>query len=178
MEEEVLFEETQRFTQKWIWILLIAIVVFVSGPTIVGFVKQLFLGQPFGNKPMSNSGVVILTIFNIIIPAIPIYLFAYMKLETVIKKEGIYVRFFPFVMKDKFYGWNDLNQCYVRQYHPVGEFGGWGMKGFGKNRALNVSGNMGIQLETKDGYRMLIGTNKPQEVEEVLRKLKQYVGNG
>ena len=140
MEEDILFTETQRFTQKWIWALLIAIVVFVSGPTIVGFVKQLFLGQPFGNSPMSNSGVIILTIVNVIIPVAPLVLFAYLKLETIIRKDGVYVRFLPFQTGYKYYDWNDLTQCYVRQYHPVGEYGGWGLRGIGKNRALNVSG--------------------------------------
>ena len=169
MANEILFTETQRFKQKWLWALLIAMAVFIPGPTALGLIKQIFFGQQF-----SNNGLILLTIVNVVLPIIPLVLFAYMKMETVIKNDGIYVRFLPFQLKFKYYAWESLSQCYVRQYSPVNEYGGWGLRGFGKNKALNVSGNMGIQLETKDEYRMLIGTNKPQEIEEILRTLKQY----
>lgn len=174
MANETLFTETQRFKQKWIWALLIAMAVFIPGPTALGLIRQIVYGQQFGNNPMNNNGLILLTIVNVILPIIPLVLFAYMKLETVIKDEGIYVRFSPFQLSFKRYDWSILSQCYVRQYSPVNEYGGWGLRGVGKNKALNVSGNMGIQLETTDGFRLLIGTNKPQEVEELLKKLKQY----
>ena len=174
MANETLFAETQRFKQKWLWALLIAMAVFIPGPTLLGLIRQIFYGQQFGNNPLSNNGLIILTIVNVILPIIPLVLFAYMKLETIIKDDGIYVRFLPFQLKFKYYGWSNLSQCYIRQYSPVNEYGGWGLRGFGKNKALNVSGNIGLQLETKDGNRLLIGTNQPQEVENILRKLKQY----
>ncbi len=169
MANEILFTETQRFKQKWLWALLIAMAVFIPGPTALGLIRQIFFGQQF-----SNNGLILLTIVNVVLPILPLLFFAYMKLETVIKNDGIYVRFLPFQLKPKFYSWESLSQCYIRQYSPINEYGGWGLRGFGKNKALNVSGNMGIQVETKDEYRMLIGTNKPQEIEEIMRKLKQY----
>ena len=55
------------------------------------------------------------------------------------------------------------------------EYGGWGLRYgfFGKGRALNVSGNTGLQIEFNNGKRLLIGTNKPRELKEVLTKLNQ-----
>jgi len=43
---------------------------------------------------------------------------------------------------------------------------------FGKGRALNMSGNMGLQLELKDGKKLLIGTQKFEELEQLLQKIK------
>jgi hypothetical protein len=40
----------------------------------------------------------------------------------------------------------------------------------GGNRALNMSGNKGIQLVTIDGLKMLIGTQKADEVTQILQK--------
>lgn len=51
------------------------------------------------------------------------------------------------------------------------DYGGWGFRFglFGKGRALNVSGNKGIQLVLTDGTRLLIGTNKPDEARQALQ---------
>jgi len=170
MTDKILFSESQRFKQILIWVLLFSIFLFVSVPVIYGLIKQMFLGQPFGNKPISTQGLFVITIVSVIIPLIPIILFRIMNLETLIKEEGIYVRFVPFQTKYKFFSWNELTKCYVRQYSPVGEYGGWGMKGWGNNKALNISGNKGIQLETKDGNKLLIGTNNPDEITNILKQ--------
>ena len=42
------FEERQRFTQVWLWALLLG----VSGLMLWGFVQQIVLGRPWGSKPL------------------------------------------------------------------------------------------------------------------------------
>ncbi len=170
MPNKILFSETQRFKQILLWILLFAILLTVSVPAIIGLTKQLIFNQPFGSKSISTEGLIVITIVSVIIPIIPMVLFRIMKLETIIKEEGIYVRFYPFQFKRKFYNWNELTKCYIRQYNPVGEYGGWGMKGLDNNKALNISGNKGIQLETKDGDKLLIGTIYPDEISDILNQ--------
>jgi hypothetical protein len=52
------------------------------------------------------------------------------------------------------------------------EYGGWGYRVGGKKSgiAFNVSGNMGVQIELKNGKKILLGTRKPKEAEEALKK--------
>jgi len=83
--------------------------------------------------------------------------------------------FFPFHLTLKKYSWDNIQRFSVRQYDPITEYGGWGFR-FGfltKGMAFNVSGNKGIQLVLKNGSRLLIGTNKPDEASETLKKLEQ-----
>lgn len=171
MTDTILFKESQRFKQILLWVLLISIFVFVSIPAIYGLIKQLFWGEPFGNRPMSNEGLIVVTTVSVLIPFFIIILFGIMKLETVIKSDGIYVRFFPFHTKYKYFSLAELNKCYVRKYSAVGEYGGWGMKGWGNNKSLSVSGDQGIQLEIKEGKKLLIGTHDSDEVSKVLLQL-------
>ena len=142
----------------------------VNGLFIFGLTKQVILGNQFGDKPMSNIGLVIVTILTLILS----FLFLNLRLETNIKSDGIYVRFFPFHLTFKYYQWDKINQSFVRKYNPIREFGGWGLRGLGKNRALNVSGDKGIQLITQDGSKILIGTNKAEEVTEILKQLGHF----
>ena len=57
MNEEILFKERQRFTQWWLWLILLG----VNGLFLFGVFKQVINGQQFGNNPMSNAALLIAT---------------------------------------------------------------------------------------------------------------------
>jgi len=65
-----------------------------------------------------------------------------------------------------------ISQAFIRQYQAVAEYGGWGYRNFslGHGKALNVTGNQGIQLLFNDGSKLLIGTEKPAEAASVLKE--------
>jgi hypothetical protein len=72
----------------------------------------------------------------------------------------------------KKYSWDKIAKSFVRQYNPIIEYGGWGLRLglFGKNRAYNISGKEGIQLVFHDHKKLLVGTNKPEEATNALKK--------
>jgi hypothetical protein len=108
--------------------------------------------------------VIVLLLFSIGL----IYIF---RLRTTIDERGIHYRFLPFHKTTKTISWKDLEDCEVRKYSPLSEYGGWGYKlHFGGNGALNVKGNMGIQLKLKSGKQLLIGTQKPEEAQLVINR--------
>lgn len=167
MANETLFTERQRFKQWWLWLILLGI----NGLFLFGVFRQVIGGQQFGDKQMSNIGLLITTGLTILLTI----LFLNFRLDTLIKKDGIYVRFFPFHLKFKYYAWEKLKKSFVRQYSPIAEYGGWGLRyGFlGKGKAFNVSGDKGLQLEFMDNKKLLIGTSKPDELTEVLKRIGQ-----
>lgn len=166
MKPQVLFEEKQRFKQLWLWLILFAL----NALFMFGYFQQVFLEKPFGKKPATDAQLLLVMLGMLLLT----FLFYNLRLNTKITSEGIFVKFFPFQLKSQMIFWDQLDECYVREYHALKEFGGWGKRGMGYNRALNVSGDKGIQLEFTNGARLLIGTNKPQEAEEVLRGLGQW----
>lgn len=162
MDKEIFFSETQRFKQIWLWLILLP----VNSLFIFGFLKQVIGGHQFGNKPMSNTMLLIVMSFTLLLSL----LFFILRLDTAIRSDGIYVRFFPIHRTFKKYLWNEITQSFVRQYHPIREYGGWGIRWGLKGKAYNVSGNKGIQLILSDNKKLLIGTNKAEEADEVLRR--------
>lgn len=159
MNKETLFTEKQRFTQWWIWaIILIACVIpaWEMHSAVINYQIGIL-------NPASYVGLVTIVLVMILILSA--------KLEMEISDVGITVRFIPFIWRGKSYSWDLIDKAYLREYKPIGEFGGWGIRGIGKNRALNISGNKGLQLEFKDGRRLLIGTHKPDEIKKTLELL-------
>ncbi len=120
---------------------------------------------------MRNSALIIATGITIILTL----LFVNFRLDTTTREDGIYVRFFPFHLKFKHYTWDRLTKSFVRQYAPLSEYGGWGLRlgFFGKGTAVNVSGDKGLQLEFTDSKKLLIGTNTPDKLTKTLNKIGQ-----
>ena len=160
-EKPVLFWEKQRFTQKWIWILLLTPLLFpLVGLLFPNISNELFMFNASGL--LINIGVFlsILLLFSF-----------WFELNTEIYTDGIYVRFRPFHRKPRFYPWSEIAHCEVRKYKPLLEYGGWGLRMGSGGTAFNVRGNLGLQLVIKGGKRVLIGTQKATELAGVLKSI-------
>lgn len=165
MQQAVLFTEDQRFKQWWLWLIILGL----NGFFLFLAYQQLILKKQVGDRPMNDSALLIAAS---IILLVTLMLF-YTRLSTHIKKDGIYVKFFPFHFAYKYYSWEMIAKAYVRTYSPLGEYGGWGLRYSlsGNGMAYNVSGNKGLQLELNTGKKILIGTDKPAELEAALNQL-------
>jgi hypothetical protein len=150
------YREVQKFRQIWIWAVVIALV----GLMWYAFVIQILYHRPFGDNPMPDVFLIIFwMIFGLGLPA----LIFFSKLVTEVRGDGIYIRFYPFHLSFHKIAFKDLKRYEVRTYHPLLEYGGWGIRYGSKGKAYNVSGNRGVQLELLNGKRLLIGSQRPEE---------------
>jgi hypothetical protein len=149
------FKEQQKFTQWWIWLLLIGL----GAIAVYGIIQQFLFGIDFGDKPMSNIGLIIFTLFVFGF----IYFNWYMTLITEITDEGIKVRFVPFVKKE--IKWNELKSAKIVNYGFVG----YGIRlGSKYGTVYNMSGDKGLALELNNGKKFVIGTQKELELKKVV----------
>jgi hypothetical protein len=61
--------------------------------------------------------------------------------------------------------------AYPRSYNALREFGGWGIRWGRDGRAFNMRGGLGVQLVLKSGQKVLIGSQRPEELAAHLRRL-------
>lgn len=164
MNSHALFVEKQRFNQWWIWTILIS----VNAVMLFGLAQQMVFKKAFGENPASDGGI----IFGAFMCSLLLIVFVSFRLETKIYQGGIAVRFFPLQLKTRYFAFEDISSMEIREYKPIMEFGGWGIRGFGSNRALNIKGKIGLQLVFKNGQKLLIGTQKAPEIVKILAPLK------
>ncbi len=158
MNDNIHFYEKQRFTQWWIWLLLICLVCLAPAGKFITYYNQ---------NHSSDYKLDFYTIFfSAIAGILVIVLFFVMCLETRIDAMGIHVRFFPFHLSFRTYAWGTIESATVRKYSPLLEYGGWGIRGLRSNRAMNVKGNQGLQVVFKSGHRLLIGTQVAEEIQK------------
>ena len=160
-----IFNETQRFNQWWMQLINIGLLAFL----LFSAYNWYIAGEATGNVSSTDTTAQIAVVLSIV----PVLLLLYsIKLKTSIDEIGIHYQFFPFHFSKKTVRWAELDNCYVRTYSPISEYGGWGYRvSFGKKgKALNVKGNRGIQLEPKTGKKLLIGTQKEEEAKQVIQR--------
>jgi hypothetical protein len=85
-----------------------------------------------------------------------------MRQSTRVSTDAVTVRF-GFVYRTRI-PLAEIRQAEAVVYRPIAEYGGWGIRGFGKRRALNTRGNCGVLLTRMDGSTILIGSQKPREL--------------
>lgn len=165
MNNEVLFTETERYRQWWVW-LMAPVVLGVNGILLIAVCKQVLDGLPGGsmNNTALPTGTGILLLLTTLFLAI--------RLDNTVNSNGIQVRFFPFHLKPRYYAWSEVAQAHVRRYSATGESGGWGVRVGRSGKAFTVSGNHGLELEFTDRSRkLLIGTKRPDELTRALNDI-------
>lgn len=164
MNSEILYYERQR--ASWFWYIFL---VAINVPFFYGIIKQLIYKEPWGDNPMSDTGLIIVSAAMLIFSIFMLTT----KLETIITEEGIYVRLFAFQKRYKFYAWGKIRNFEIKKYSPLLSYGGWGYRISLKGSvAFNMRGKVGLELILNNGQKVIIGTCNPLEMEEILAKFR------
>ncbi len=154
------FSEKQKLRQWWIWLLVLLF--------LIGILFGVLLNDQQSADKFELVGMVI----GIVISILVLFLLYSVNLETEIDEYLISYKFFPFHFSHKKIYWEDVDRAYVCKYSPIGDFGGWGLRySFRKGKAFNVSGNLGLQIVLKTGKKILFGTQKQSELDELMKHL-------
>ena len=148
------FTERQWLLRHW-WPLLL--IPMLLGPLLMWLVPRQH-GQPPGWAGILVVGVVLGVV------AAPV-------LDIRLDASGAHYRLLPLQWRWQHVAWPDVARAYLRHYDPLGEYGGWGIKGTARNRAYNIANDEGLQLELRDGHRLLLGTQRPTQVRAALAAL-------
>ena len=155
---KVIFQETQRFRQIWIW----ALILGISGFSI----SSLFLLED--KAPLSFVDLVfplgMILLLNV--------LFLSFTLSTRIEADSLSYRFFPFT-RWRTFRFKEIEALDLIEYNGLWEYGGWGIKWNGDTWSYTTGGKWGIIVKTTN-KKFLLGTQKPEEVREVIDRFKAF----
>ncbi len=162
----VIFREVQKMNQLWVWI-VVAIPVVI---TWYGAYQQLLLRKPFGNNPAPDWIMILLFIvFGVLFPVF----FRSIKLVTEVRKDGLYVRFYPLHFSFKSIPFDTIQSYEVKTYNPLRDYGGWGIRYGSKGKAYTIEGNRGVVfefLERGKVKKLMIGSQSPEKISEFIRR--------
>ena len=65
---------------------------------------------------------------------------------------------------------SDVARAVAIEYSPIRYYGGWGIRGSSRRRAVNARGNQGVLLTRADGTTLLVGTQHPRDLLDALTR--------
>ena len=159
-QQDILFKESQKFTQWWLWLLLLGLLAL----PMYGMVQQLILKEPWGSKPLPDWGLII---FALGMAALVYFIYA-IRLKTWIHPDRIVVSFPPFFRRKQFLI-ADIESAEVVTYTVLV---GYGLRYSPKYGTIyNIKGNKGLLITMKNRKKFMIGTQHPTQVGEVVKHL-------
>jgi len=164
------WRETQQMRRVW-WIILA-----VGGITLlcwVSFVQQIVLGRPFGTNPGPDWVVWLVWLgFGI---AFPLF-FWHLRLVVEVSPKALLIRYVPLMRRS--IPLSEIVRVTARQYNPLLEAGGWGIRGGGRGRIVySISGDQCVELELADGRIVVVGSQRAAELAEAIVS-RQAAGSG
>lgn len=150
------YREVQRFTDSWF------------GKALVAILFGAFL-YVFVSSAVAGKGILEIALFTLPFE-LSMLILILSKLTTEIDAQGIHYQFSPFHRKRRTLYWDAITACAVRQYSPLREYGGWGIRFGRKGRAFNTGGNKGLQIVLTNRRQILIGTQHEHLVADALKE--------
>ncbi|WP_411967720.1 DUF6141 family protein [Haloferax sp. YSSS75] len=138
MNEDPEFREVQRFRQPWLWGLL------------GGIALLMLFAAPISWGGLAVVGAVAGLVYSL-------------RLQTEVRADGIYLKMWPLHWSFRRIPYAEIERYESKQYRPLRDFGGWGIRWTPGKLAYNVSGNRGVWLERTNGRAVLVGSQHPDE---------------
>ena len=167
------FVEVQYSRQPWLWAVVLLSVCTTAA--IFGYliIEQVVFGRPVGNHPMSNQGLLAVSLLVLLFDAGLLALFLGANLRTEVRDDGLYIRYRPFHFSFHRVPLQDVVQVQAVTYSPLREYGGWGIRYTRRGKAYNPMGNRGVKLDYRDGRHLLIGSQRPDELAAAISSVRQ-----
>jgi hypothetical protein len=121
--------------------------------------RQIFFHHPWGNPPVTSGNLLFLTILTLLV---------YVRLMTVrlvteLRPEQLSVAMKGFWRRIRI-PVADIRAAAAVEYDPIREYRGYGVRMGPRGQAYIASGNQAVQLELRDGRKLLIGSQQPKEL--------------
>jgi hypothetical protein len=151
------YRESQRFTQSW----LLLIIAATTALLLWAMFSQFVLDKPWGSNPAPDW---LLAILGVVIGiGLPIWFF-FLKLVVEVRPDGLWYKFVGLHRRWHHFQWSQVEHFYARDYKPIREYGGWGIRCGFSGRAYNVKGKQGLQLVLHGGEKVLFGSQNPERL--------------
>jgi hypothetical protein len=155
----VLFHEDQYFRRSWLWLFL-AVPIFVAAVATAASAQVTLWSL----------------VVTLVISALVAALFIFARLETEVRTDAIVIKFHG-LWPTRTIRLEDVESVEARRY-SIWDSGGWGVHLTFGGMAYNVSGNEGAFIHLRKGSRVLVGSQRADELARAIRRALVSRGQG
>ncbi len=155
MSTTPIFEESQAFRQWW---LLIPLSIAALAAWSM-FLVQVVSGRGIGANPAPDVLLwIVLAVAGVLLPGL---MFS-VRMRTTVDGEALTIRYRPFATRR--ISLADIDRWAAVTYHPILDYGGWGLRWSLKGWCYNVSGDRGVLLTLRNGKHVMVGSQRADDL--------------
>lgn len=161
-----LYREEQNFGW-WVYALLAAM-------ASVGIVAALWVGpsEPGADPAGPGAEIPLVLAVGLILPSVLVV--GVLRMTTEVTPTDLRVWFGWIPTYRRIVAVGDIQSLEVVRYRPIRDCGGWGVRvGRDGERVLNARGDRGVRLQLTDGSRLLIGSQRPDDLARAIEAARQ-----
>jgi hypothetical protein len=98
-------------------------------------------------------------------------LLALWSLTVELRQDELVIHLRPLIKRRIFL--REIESCDARTYRPLREYLGWGWRYGPSGHALTVRGTRGVQLVLRSGERLLVGSDRPEELARAIEDARR-----
>ena len=163
------FYEVQRFPLR-----RAAVALAIPPCGMVGLlIWQVVLGHPWGKQPLSNGNIIGWTVFLWIVyfRLITVRMVTEVRdAELVVSLRGLW--------RARHILLNDIRAAEMITYDPERDYGGYGIRTGRFGKAYVASGQRGVRLRLVKGGTVIVGSQRPEELADILRSSATRIRTG
>lgn len=163
---DILFSESQQFRAGLLWLGFSLIVVIASSTAVFALVRARVSFQRF------SSAHLVLVLMGVLFGIGALILYT-ARLDTQVRRDGLYVRFSPFQRSFRRFEWKQVTGVRVEHVNPISDYGGYGIRSGAKGKAYLVSGDSCVMLTLQAGKPVCIGSQHPEELARTVAAARQ-----
>lgn len=165
--------EHQSFRQlTWVWAIVIPVAFLSSVSIFYGFYQQIVLGKPWGNQPMSDTGLIIAVIGISALEILIIWMVASLTLTIEVTSEEFRYKFFAYFTR-----WSVLTTNQIASY-SLEKWSFWKGRGLGyhqdifsKTVRIIIKPSYILRIATQDGRTIIMSIENREAMERAMQKL-------
>ena len=139
---------------------------------IYGIYQQTALNKPFGDQPMSDTGLIAFTTIFTVFCFGMIWLLSVIRLELRIADHQISFRFPPFINKTRSYRIADLEECKIVERRFITTGIGLRFDPVSKATIYSTGSRHFLSLKPQGKKLFMLSTKKPEEVQKAIEASK------
>lgn len=167
-----LFQEKQSLREvALLWWIILPVSLAIILSLLYGVYWQLVMGEPWGTEPMSDTGLLIMTLVSFTVLTVVLWVLLSVRLETAIDQTGITFQYYPHMRKPRHIPKTEIKTYEVRRLSFFeARRRGYRRSLTGRQQRLLISGRDALIITLVSGKTIVIGTQKPAQLKAALNQ--------
>ena len=152
----------RTWAPAWVWAVIVGACLWGVGASLFAAFQQPAPGEIVGGDSLSSLDSVLISGGVLLLFVTMTSIFTCLDVE--VRYGHLFVSFGPVHVVRRRIHYADIESVRAVTYSPFREFGGWGIRGWGRKTAWTIRGNQAVVIALRTGREVYVGSRFPQRL--------------